>query len=736
MRLQVGCHLDLVAACLVVGMCLAAARPCGSEVVIVADSGPFESIETAARGEAEVDWNDEDETDDTACTECFAAVELQHYLRRMTGRETDFVLVDASDPDVGGVEPAAQIVVGAVATGRLGVTGESLERLGPEGYRIKSGDWDRLPTLLIAGGGRVGVLYGVYDFLYRLGCRWYAPGELHENVPSIEFDDIPDMDVAERPKFALRGFHAWEKRGNPEFLLWMARNRLNYWCVEEENHPFLHKLGIQMVWGGHIIGFDFLKPDDPYPYRHARFHTDGDLPADPYPVSAEYLGDENGDGVLSYREAHPEWYGMQADGTRVKTLQDGGLNYCTSNPHATAELVKNAVRQLIDGPAQDATIVNCWTVDGGRWCHCDACQAEGSPTDRNLRFVHAFDKEVKRAQAAGLIHRPITVLFLAYHDVLEPPTRPLPDDFDYETCIATYFPIHRSYANPFADPNDPKNAEYARHLYGWAVDPERHYKGQICVGEYYNVSGYKSLPICFMHTMAKDIPYYYNEMNARYFHYMHCTTARWGNKALTNYQMAGQVWEPGVDCEALWADYFSGRYGGAAAAMRRFYESLETMLCNCTALKYTLPGRLSKGTRPIFPGGYLSYEPGDGQIGPSWKEILEAKARCRALLEEARAMALPERIAARVAEDERAFTYGECTIEFYDALARAYFAIDGERLDEARAAYDEARELAAVLEADTVSTSMSSSHANAPNALDASRAGAALNTLRDVLGPG
>ena len=39
-------------------------------------------------------------------------------------------------------------------------------------------------TLVIAGGNERAVLYGVYDILERVGCRWYGPGE--EYVPKIK----------------------------------------------------------------------------------------------------------------------------------------------------------------------------------------------------------------------------------------------------------------------------------------------------------------------------------------------------------------------------------------------------------------------------------------------------------------------------------------------------------------------------------------------------------------------
>ena len=51
-----------------------------------------------------------------------------------------------------------------------------------------------------------------------------------------------------------------------------------------------------------------------------------------------------------------------------------GTNYCTSNPHATTEFVKNYVQALIDGPYRDADMVRFWTLDGGKWCECEAAR--------------------------------------------------------------------------------------------------------------------------------------------------------------------------------------------------------------------------------------------------------------------------------------------------------------------------------------------------------------------------
>ncbi len=708
-------------------------------VTIHVDFGNHATVEEASSCEDTVGWDDANPGDDIACTHSFAAAELQRYLGKMTGDPAAFAASDDANVARGDLilvgKPETNTITQMLMPAFPPELPARLTQLGPEDFVVAQTVEAGRRVVLIAGGGRLGTLYGAYAYLEALGVRWYAPGPQHEEVPTCPYENLFTISLQESPSFQTRGFHAWEDRGDPDFLLWMARNRLNYWCVEQKEKGLLHKLGIQLVGGAHILTPYYLDPPLPYPYNHPQFPGDDAKPADPYPVSPTYQGDVNQDGVLSYFEAHPEWYGLH-DGKRSDQIKDdAGDNFCTSNAEAMGEWCKNAVEDLISGRYKDATIMNAWALDGGRWCECDACKAQGSATDRNVFLVYCYDKAIKAAQADKRIQRTIRLLFLAYYDVIEPPTKPLPADFDYNTCIATYFPIGRNYVYAIDDERSSKNAEYLRNLTGWAIAPERNYRGQICIGEYYNVSGYKCLPICFMNTMAHDIPYYYKEMGARHFHYMHCTTKNWGNKALTNWQMARQLWNVNVDTAALWTDYFNGRYGVAAPSMRTFYETLEKMLSNVTELKYGLSGRLNEGADELFPNNSLKYAPATFAVddGPDLQEIVQFANECRALLDGVRATALPERVAFRVAEDERLFTYGERTVRFYDALCRAFMRAREGKKDEGRAALTEAEALAAQLLADTESTQYASSHANDPNALEASRAKGALPILHKLL---
>ena len=700
---------------------------------LIVNVGSFQDANAAAHGQARVNWLDDDLADDTVSTQCFAAIELQRHLRRATGRNDDFALTDDADPPRAG----DWIVLGSAETNAAaralpGVGAEKPPaRLGPQGYRIRTLRVGGRRVIHLAGGGRVGVLYAAYDLLHHLGFRWFAPGEAHREVPKL--DALEAYNVTATPSFLTRGFHAWENRGDEEFLVWMARNRLNYWCVEQARHGLMRKLGIRMSCGAHDAQARFLHPAAAYPYDHRRFAGDDKQhrPADPYPVGEPYRGDENRDGKLSYFEAHPEWFPLRG-GKRIADVRgDGGTNYCTSNPHATAEFMKNYLRALIDGPYRDADVVRFWMLDGGRWCRCPACKALGTPTDRNLLLVHRLDREIKKARRERTIHRPLIIRFLAYADLLSPPSRALPKGFDYSTCSATYFPIGRSYVFDFLDPRSRHNSVYRRQLDGWVTQPNRHYRGRLCLGEYYNVSGFKCLPVCFAHRMARDIPAYHR-LGARHFHYMHCTTANMGNKALTNYQMARQLWGVTADCEALWSDYFARRYGPAAGTMRAFYESLEKMFSNVRELKYGLARRLDRGSAELFPTPELRYQRKQGVAcnGPTFLEIVAHGRSCRELIDRALATTLPARFRARIAEDERLFAYGERTVAYYHACIQAWRALRGGQNAAGRRHLAEAERLAQHLRKDTTSTKHSSSHANAPDALAATYASRAIDRLR------
>jgi hypothetical protein len=676
------------------------ARGGHSLVTIIVNHGSFASADEASAASDTVDWFGSDERGATICTESFAATELRHYLCVLTG-------LDASDPGQFPIrrdEDAVagnRIIVGSAASNRACAALERDAGVGtpaqsPESFRIRTVRAKDGMALLLTGADRVGTLYAVYGFLGHLGVRWFSPGLAGEVVPVQKDLETPWLDLTDAPKFAIRGYWAEfftsenefvrpvGKKGTVDFFNWMARNRMNLWSSGETGVPpgEMKKRGLHLSAGGHTF-YTLIDPDAPYPYRHPKWGSTVDRPPDPYPVSPDFRGDVNGDGVLSYSEAHPEWYGLGADGQRHFTRDPFGYNFCTSNKDMRTEFMKNLVEKLSHGDWRYADYLDWWPEDADLWCVCDDCRALGSPTDRNLIMSDVIRVGLKQALADGRLRREIKVKFLIYSSagVIEPPTRPLPAGFDYDGIMGTYFPIYRCYVHNLDDPACTEfNQRYFRYLKAWRTNP--FYKGKFMIGEYYNISYFRDLPILFTRTMEHDIRFYYDS-GARAMHYMHIPMGNWGPRTLTNYQFARMLWNPAIDVPAMKDDYFRARYEAAAARMSDFYASLERAMANVPEYLATpgeeenLGGRLrafSEGkTKDIFPYRHLrlagEHPPPDD--GPSIEDSVRELDMTERLIDQALAVPVSARARGCLLEDEALFRYGDATVRLYYHMARS-----------------------------------------------------------------
>jgi len=172
--------------------------------------------------------------------------------------------------------------------------------------------------------------------------------------------------------------------------------------------------------------------------------------------------------------------------------------------------------------------------------------------------------------------------------------------------------------------------------------------------------------------------------------------------------------------------------------MRAFYDELEKMLCNVTEIRYGLARRLNQGAEELFPTSHLRLErsPGAPCDGPTWTEIVAHGRECRTAIDKVLSSPLPQRIKARIAEDKRTFTYAERTIAYYDACIRGLLAARAKRMDEARGQHARAKDLAKLLQEDKTSASLSSAHASAANAFEATLAKGALERLGRLVDAG
>lgn len=712
------------------------------EYKIVVDCEPFSEVSQAATAENTIDWSGTDSIKKKSCTESYAALELQQYLRRLSVHgsnnhtvQFDFVSLKK------GIPPKAIILTDLATESRNKDIAGIIHHYKLRNKLLKDESFAIVPQkdhLFIIGHDRVGTLYGVYQLLEMLGVRWYAPGPMGEYVPDQESLIIPGHLVIQNPSFYTRGFWAWEPRGNHDFLVWMARNRLNLWTLAEPDHPFLNKLGIQLTDGGHIVWKNFLGSDNEYPHNHSLFHGDEQKPADPYKVSTEYRGDENHDGKLSYYETHPEWYGL-VDGHRDKLTSEFGTNICTSNKDAVNEFCRNLVTSLTSGKWKDASIINLWPLDGGKWCQCNTCSLLGTPTDRLMVLINQIDKKIKEAKAMGLINRNIRILFPIYYETEVPPTKPIPADFDYSTCIGTFFPIFRCYVHYLDDSTCLEdNQPIWKDLTSWTRDPRRLYRGQICIGEYYNVSRTNNLPFIAKRIMQHDIPLYYR-CGVRHFHYMHVCTGVLGMKRLNNYLMAKLLWDVNTNADSVYNNYLKVCYGSAAEPMGRLYSRLEYAMSNIKQLKHirnSLSMQINTDADSLFPLQHFHLYPSHGNVnnGVSLEESILSLQDCREIMDSLLQRKWPAGIMFRLNEDDENLRYAENTYNLFYYTAQALQEKHAGHMAEAKAYYRETLPYAKGLKSENLITATSSRDANARDGMDATGIEKTYRKLGEELG--
>jgi len=657
-------------------------------VTVVADAGRFGSVEHAAAAEDSVDWWDSRSEDDDACTESFAAIELARFLSVALGP------VRVSLAGLGPLPPEGQVVVvGGHAAESAGISRKRPTGGSPDAFKISSSRREGRTVVVIDGTTRTGTLAGAYAVLEELGLRFFDLGD--SNVVMAEPPGVLSslLSREESPSFATRGFWAWEPRGSTDFFLWMARNRMNIWTAAEPRAALLEKLGIRLTAGGHGIESEFLNPDSITPgERRTRFAI------------------------------HPEWYGFE-NGKRVPGISaESGLNFCTSNHAAVAELARGLIASLQTGAMRHADIVQLWPLDGGRWCQCESCRAIGSPQDRWLRVIAEVKRELKT------VGRPVTIVSPAYLETANPPERAVDPDLGRTGSEVAFFPYFRCYAHPLSDPACEVNAPIEERLRGWSAGAKRPYQGELALGEYFNVSWTKSLPFVHPRVMATDLRDW-SALGIHDFFTMHVPTRLWGTWTFEHAMLARLLWNPRANVDSLISDFCAREYGPASEDMRAFYGYLEHATANLLALQDAV-GSVGFGERqtlldpslPIFRIGHLSDAPLPVADSSTSLAGIEASLRAaRSALDSGRSRTRDPRIAARLYEVNARFHYGEDMLTFWIALIRAAEAVREGRLADLRAQVAVADTAAADLREVTDLVQVAASHANARDGFEASR---------------
>ncbi|MDD5707460.1 MAG: DUF4838 domain-containing protein, partial [Kiritimatiellae bacterium] len=258
-----------------------------------------------------------------------AAAELTNYLGRITGMPFELATGDGRQG----------LAVGAAADfPELGLASEfdAKDPMRRDDYLLRT----HAKGAYLVGASDYGAEHAVYDFLERLGCRWFFPGDTWEIVPKVASPSLA-LDVHASPSFKVRticapGWGGVDAAAAAKLDPWRKRNRLDSAFVARS---------------GHI-------------YRQ---------------IAAERRD------ILA---KHPEYLAL-IGGKR------GGDKFCISNPGLRQMVADWAVAYFANKPKEQC--VSMEPSDFGGWCECEACKALGSPSNRAVLLANhvaeALDKQ-------------------------------------------------------------------------------------------------------------------------------------------------------------------------------------------------------------------------------------------------------------------------------------------------------------------------------------------------------
>ncbi|MBP3918822.1 MAG: DUF4838 domain-containing protein [Clostridia bacterium] len=267
--------------------------------------------------------------DDRESPALYAAKEMRYYLDRMTSASFRIAKKEGE---------AAGIYIGDAAN-------LDVAALGDDGFRIVASD----NCLRIAGGVR-GVIYGVYEFLETLGCRFFTHN--CEKIPTVPNLSIPDdLDITKKPVIEYREHNYADAVQNPRFSV---KCRFN-----GASHRIPARMGGHMPYAWFVHTFERMVPPS------------------------------------VYGETHPEYYSL-IDGKRV--VRDGGrTQLCLTNPEVV-DICTEAVRDALK-KNPDARLISISQNDWMGNCQCENCQKidreEGSPAGTLLRFVNTIAERLE-----------------------------------------------------------------------------------------------------------------------------------------------------------------------------------------------------------------------------------------------------------------------------------------------------------------------------------------------------
>ena len=293
----------------------------------------------------------------------YAAEILRNRINQATGEWLP-VIRDSEE------ERPLEIILGK--TTRSECAGIDYDSLGEESYKVQLAGKD----LIIAGNDR-GLIYGVYDYLYALGFRFYTPDT--EKIPHGTEVFVPDkIDLSWSPVFSYRET-MYSVTWNADYALTQKINSDFQRDALKNNSKYGGYNGY--IGGGRwlVHTFQFLLPKE------------------------------------VYFTQHPEYF-AEVDGVRGKTPNNYPPQPCLSSDEAYNVILANTLKKIAEEP--NGKMISVSENDGSPCCTCAACSASYERYGKSgtfFRFLNRLAADVKE------VYPDVYIDTLSYSMSKEPP---------------------------------------------------------------------------------------------------------------------------------------------------------------------------------------------------------------------------------------------------------------------------------------------------------------------------
>lgn len=268
-----------------------------------------------------------------------------------------------------------------------------------DGYRL----YVEAGVLHIVSKEERGILYGIYEFLKCLGCRFPFPLPELETVPQyIEFtwDETP---IRKNPWLEFRGlalYHATPDTIDQTLSMidWMTKNNFNLLLTSLHRTDGSGTDANAMLW------------DEVAPQLLPALRIRGTvIDMSEHSTDCFFPRDQ-------YFAEHPEWFALRG-GKRVPG------QICYSNAQAVEVYADSFVDFVKKN--RDFDMIGLWPLDGGGYCQCAACQDKHTIYRANTRI----------AQRIGQVRPDLLVEYLAYTpESWTPPQEDMPENMTVLVC--------------------------------------------------------------------------------------------------------------------------------------------------------------------------------------------------------------------------------------------------------------------------------------------------------------